>query len=166
MKNLSHWHRYHREPKFRIRRTDVLGTRQETEGSEKTQPDYEALHRQIRELLDKREQSLKNVDDYRRKIAEQQVRIEGLQEDVEGLRRTVAGSGFSLARLQREVDEGRKGNRELKDRNQEFRKELRRAGRKLLDLGNYHRGTDTKGRRELMSQIVTKQGRFHMTNTY
>jgi len=27
-------------------------------------------------------------------------------------------------------------------------------------------GTDARGRRELMSQIVTKQGIFYMTNSY
>jgi len=135
-KDLSHWHRYHRDPMFRVGRKGVMGTQQERVGSEKTQPDYKALHRQIRELLDRREQSLKNEDNYRRKIADQQVKRERLQEDVQGLRRTVARSGFSLGRLKREVDEGRKGNRELEHRNQELRKELRRAGWKLLDLGN------------------------------
>jgi len=113
-----------------------VGTRQEREGSEKTQPDIEALHRQIRELLDGREQSLKNEDDSRRKIADQQAKIERLHEEIQGLRRTVAGSGFSLGRLKREVDDGRKGNQELEHRNHELKKELRRAGRKLLDLGN------------------------------
>jgi len=48
----------------------------------------------------------------------------------------VAGSGFSLGRLKREVDDARKGNQELERRNHELRKEVRRAGRKLLDLGN------------------------------
>jgi len=63
-KELSHWNRYHRDPKFRVGRKGVVGTQQEREGSEKTQPDIEALHRQIRELLDGRERSLKNEDDY------------------------------------------------------------------------------------------------------
>jgi len=48
----------------------------------------------------------------------------------------VAGSGFSLGRVKREVDDARKGNQELERRNHELKKELRRAGRKLLDLGN------------------------------
>jgi len=113
-----------------------VGTRQEREGSEKTQSDIEALYRQIRELLDGRERSLKNEDDYRRNIADQQAKIERVQEDIQGLCRTVAGSGFSLERLKREVDEGRKGNQELERLNHELKKELRRAGRKLLDLGN------------------------------
>jgi len=95
-KELSHWHRYHQDPKFRVGRKGVVGIRQEREGSEKTQPDIEALHRQIRELLDERERSLKNEDDYRRKVADQEAKIGRPQEDVQGLRRTVAGSGFSL----------------------------------------------------------------------
>jgi len=90
-KDLSHWHRYHRDPKFRVGRKGVVGTRQEREGSEKTQPDIEALHRQIRELLDGRKQSLKNQDDSRRKIADQQAKIERLHREIQGLRRTVAG---------------------------------------------------------------------------
>jgi len=135
-KELSHWHRYHRDPKFCVGRKGVVGTRQEREGSEKTQPDIEALHRQIRELLDRRERSLKNEDDCRLKIADQQAKIGRLQEDVQGLRRTVAGSGFGLGRFKREVDDARKGNQELESRNHELKKELRRAGRKLVDLGN------------------------------
>jgi len=135
-KELSHWHRYHRDSKFRVGRKGIVGTRQEREGSEKTQPDIEALHRQIGELLDGRERSLKNEDNYRLKVADQQAKIGRLQEDVQGRRRTVAGSGFSLGRLKREVDDVREGNQELEHRNHELKKELRRAGRKLLDLGN------------------------------
>jgi len=123
-KELSHWHLYHRDPKFRVGRKGVVGTQQEREGSEKTQPNVEALHRQIRELLDGRERSLENEDDYRRKIADQEAKIGHLQEDVQGLRRTVAGSGFSLGRLKREVDDGRKGNQELDYRNHELKKEV------------------------------------------
>ena len=63
-KELSHWHRYHRDTTFRVGSKGVVGTRQKREGSEKTQPDIEALQRQIRELLDGRERSLKNEDDY------------------------------------------------------------------------------------------------------
>jgi len=113
-----------------------VGTRQEREGSEKTQPDTEALHRQIRELLDERERSLRSKEDYQQKVADQQAQIHRLQEDVQGLRRTVAGSEFSLGRLKREVDEARKGNQKLEQRNHELKKEVRTAGRKLLDLGN------------------------------
>jgi len=135
-KDLSHWHRYHRDPKFRVGRKGVVGTRREREGSDKTQADIEALHKQIGELLNGREESLKNEDEYRRKVADQQAKIEHLLEDIQGLRRTVAGSGFSLGRLKREVDDGRKGNQELERRNHELKKQLRSAGRKLLDLGN------------------------------
>jgi len=59
-----------------------------------------------------------------------------LREDVQRLRRTVAGSGFSLARLKKEVDDGRKGNQKLDHRKHELKKELRRVGQKLLDMGN------------------------------
>ena len=59
-----------------------------------------------------------------------------LQEHVQRLRKTVAGSGFSLARLKKKVDDRRKGNQELEYRNHELKKKLRRVGRKLLDLGN------------------------------
>ena len=135
-KDLSQWHPYHRDPKVRVGRKGVVGTRQEREESGKTQPDIEALHKQIRELLEGREQSLKNEEDYRRKVADQQAKIERLEGDIQGLRRTVAGAGFSLERLKKEVDNGRKGNQELERRNHELKKELRRAGRKLLDLGN------------------------------
>jgi len=38
--------------------------------------------------------------------------------------------------LKREVDDARKGNQELEHRNHELKKELRRAGRRLLDWGN------------------------------
>jgi len=109
-KDLSHWHRYHRDPKFLVGRKGVVGTRQEREGSEKTQPNIEALHRQIRELLDGRERALKKEDDYRGQIADQQAKIGRLQEDVQGLRRTIAGTGYNLGRLKKEVDNGRKGN--------------------------------------------------------
>jgi len=136
-KELSHRHRYYRDAKCRVGRKGVVGTRQEREGSEKTQTDTEALHRQIQELLNRREQSLKNEDDYRRKVADQQAKIGRLQEDVRGLRSTVAGAGFSLGRLKKEVDDTRKQMyQELERRNHELKKELRRAGRKLLDLGN------------------------------
>ena len=135
-KDLSHWHRYHRDPKFRVGRQGVVGTRQEREVSEKTQPDIEALHRQIQELSDRRERSMKKEHDYQQKVADQQAKIGRFQEEVQGLRRTLAGSGFSLGRLKREVDDARKGNQELERRNHELKKELRKAGRKLLDLGN------------------------------
>jgi len=38
--------------------------------------------------------------------------------------------------LKREEDDARKGNQELKHGNHELRKELRKAGWRLLDLGN------------------------------
>jgi len=113
-----------------------VGTQQEREGSEKTQPDAEALWRQIQELLEQRDRASKNEDEYQRKITDQHTAMARLREDVQRLRRMVAGSGFSLARLKKEVDDGRKGNQELEHRHHELKKEVRRVGRKLLDLGN------------------------------
>jgi len=134
-KDLSHWHQYHRDPKFCVGRKGVVGTRQEREGSEKTQPDVDALRRQIQELLEQRDWASKDKDEYRHKITDQQHAMARLREDVQRLRRTVAGSGFSLGRLNKEGDDARKGNQELEHRNHELMKELRKAGRKLLDLG-------------------------------
>jgi len=113
-----------------------MGTREEREGSEKTQPEIEALDRQIRELLEGRERSLKTEDDYQWKTMDQQAKIERLQENIQGFRRTVAGSGFSLGRLRSEVENGRKGNQELERRNRALKKELRRAERRLLLRGS------------------------------
>ena len=113
-----------------------MGTQQEREGSEKTQPDDDALPRQIQELREQRDLASNNENKYRCKITDQQTAMARVWEDVQRLRRTVAGSGFSLARLKQEVDNGRKGNQELEHRNHKHKKELRRVGRKLLDLGN------------------------------
>lgn len=49
---------------------------------------------------------------------------------------TVAGSRFRLARLKKEVEDGRNGNQELTFQNHELQKELRRAGCRLTNLGN------------------------------
>jgi len=89
-----------------------------------------------------------------------------MREEIQRLRRTVAGSCFSLVRLRKEMDTTRRANEEFEHRNHTLRKELSRAGQRLLYLGKKYRGTDVRGRRELMAHIVTKQGRFHMTNTY
>jgi len=139
-------------------------TRQE-EGSEKTQPDVGALQRQIQELLNERQQSMERDEKTRQELANYQATIGRMREELQGLRRTVAGTGFSLARLRNEMDTKRRANEKLEHRNHSLRKELRRAGQRLLDLGKLHRRTDARGRRELMSQIVTKQGRFYMTHT-
>jgi len=134
-KPLSKWHRRHPEPEQR-RKFGAVRTRQEKEGSEKTQPDVGALQRQIQELLDEKQQTQEKDERTRLELANYQTTIGRMREEIQGLRRTVAGSGFSLGRLKREVDEVRKGNQELELRNHDLRKELRRAGRKLLDLGN------------------------------
>jgi len=135
-KDLTHWHGYHRDPKFRVGRKGVGGTQQERAGSEETQPHVHALQRQIEELREQRDRASKDENEYRRKITDQQSPMARRREDVQRLRRTVAGSGFSLARFKKEGDDGRKGNQELEHRNHELKKELRRVGRKLLDLGN------------------------------
>ena len=134
-KRLSKWHQRHAEPEQR-RKFGAVRTGEEREGSEKAQPDVGALQRQIQELLDEKQQTLETDEKTRQELVNYQTTIGRMREEIQGLRRTVAGTGFSLGRLKREVDEGRKGNRELEHRNQELRKDLRRAGRKLLDLGN------------------------------
>jgi len=58
-----------------------------------------------------------------------------MSEESQGLRRTVAGSGFSIARLRNEVDAKKGANEELEHRNHSLRKEVRKAGQRLLDLG-------------------------------
>ena len=71
----------------------------------------------------------------RQELANYEATIRRMREEIQGLRRTVAGSGFSLARLRNEMDTKRRANEELEHRNHRFRKELRRAGQRLLDLG-------------------------------
>jgi len=58
-----------------------------------------------------------------------------MREEIQGLRRTVVGSGFSIARLRNEMDAKKRANEELEHRNHSFRKELRRAGQRFVDLG-------------------------------
>jgi len=111
-----------------------VGTRQE-EGSEKTQPDVGALQRQIQELLNERQQSMEKDEKTRQELANYEATIGQMREELQGLRRTVAGTGFSLARLKNEMDTKRQANEELEHRNHSLRKELRRAGQRLLDLG-------------------------------
>jgi len=133
-KSLSRLHQRYYEPEQQ-RKFDAVRTRQEREGSEKTQPDIGALERQVQELLDEREQFLKNENQYRQKLAEQQTTISRIREEVQGLRRSVAGSGFSLVRLKNELETRRRANMELEHRNHSLRLELRRAGQRLVDLG-------------------------------
>jgi len=112
-----------------------VSIRQEREESEKTQPDVGALQRQVQELLNEKDQFLKNEDESRRQLADQQSTISPMGEDIQGLRRTVAGSAFSLARLRSEMDTRTRANEELEHRNHSLRKELRTAGQRLLDVG-------------------------------
>jgi len=134
-KPLSKWHRRHPEPEQR-RKFGAVRTRQEREGSENTQPDVGALQRQIQDLLDERQQALDKDEKTRQELANYQNTIGRMREEIQGLRPTVAGSGFSLARLKREMDTRTRANEELEHRNQSLGKELRRAGQKLLDLGH------------------------------
>jgi len=133
-KALSKWHRRHPEPE-QGRKFGAVRTRQEREGSEKTQPDVGALQRQIQELLDEKQQTLEKDEKTRQELANYQTTIGRMREELQGLRRTVAGSGFSIARLRNEMDAKKRANEELEHRNHSLRKELRRAGQRLLDLG-------------------------------
>jgi len=76
-------------------------------------------------LFDKKDHFLKNEDKYRQKLTDQQTTISRIREEVPGLRRTVAGSGFSIARLKNELDTRKRANAELEHGNQSLRKELR-----------------------------------------
>jgi len=58
-----------------------------------------------------------------------------MREEIQGLRRTIVGTGFGIARLRKEMDDKKRANEELEQRNHSLRKELRRAGQRLLDLG-------------------------------
>ena len=71
----------------------------------------------------------------RQELANYQTTIGRMREEIQGLRRTVAGSGFSLARLRNEMDARKRANEELEHRNHSLRKEIRKAGRSLLDMG-------------------------------
>ena len=84
-KNLSYWHRYYRDTKFRVGRKGVVGTKQERERSEKTQPEVHALQRPIQERLEQRERASKKEDEYRLKITDQQAAMARLREDVQRL---------------------------------------------------------------------------------
>jgi len=132
-KPLSKWHRRHPEPE-QGRKFGAVRIRQE-EGSEKTQPDVGALQRQIQELLNERQQSMEQDERTRQELANYQATIGRMPEELQGLRTTVAGTGFSLPRLRNEMDTKRRANEELENRNHSLRKELRRAGQSLLDLG-------------------------------
>jgi len=128
------WHQRHPEPGQRSN-FGAVRTRPGREESEKTQPDVGALQRQIQELLDEKQQSLEKDAKTRQELANYQNTIGLMREEIKGLRRTVAGSGFSLARLKNEMDTRKRANEELEHRNHSLRKELRRAGQRLLDLG-------------------------------
>jgi len=132
-KPLSRWHRRHPEPE-QGRQFRAVRTRQEREGSEKTQPGIRALQRQIQELLDETQQTLEKDQKTRQELDNYQTTIGRMRDEIQGLPRTFTGSGFSMARLKNEGDTRKCGNEELEHRNHRLRKELRRAGQRLLDL--------------------------------
>jgi len=88
------------------------------EESEKTQPDIEAYQRQIQEVLEERDRNMKTIAD--------------LETNVESQRRTIAVSAFVLGRAENEV----RSLRRTLDKYEVLFSDVRRAGRKLLDLGN------------------------------
>ena len=88
------------------------------EGSDKTQPDIEAYQRQIQELLEERDKNRKTIAD--------------LVTNVGNQRRTIASSTFMLGRAENEV----RTLRRAMEKYEVLRSDVRRAGRKLLDLGN------------------------------
>jgi len=93
-------------------------TRPWGEGSEKTQPDIEAYQRQIQELLEERDKNRKTIGD--------------LETEVGNQRRTIAGSAFMLGRAENEV----RTLRQAMEKYEVLKSDVRRAGRRLLDLGN------------------------------
>jgi len=84
----------------------------------------------------RKQQTVKRDERTRQELANYQTTIGRMREEIMGLRQTVAGSGFSLARLKNEMDTRTRANEELEHRNHSLRKELRRAGQRLLDLGH------------------------------
>ena len=132
-KPLSKWQRRQPEPEQR-RKFGAMRIRQE-EVSGKTQPDVGALQRQIQELLNERQQAMEKDEKTRQELANYQATIGRMREELQGVPRTVVQTGFSLARLRNEMETKRRANEELEHRNHSLRKELRRAGQRLLDLG-------------------------------
>jgi len=93
-------------------------TRPWGEGSEKTQSDIEAYQKQIQERLEEQDRNRKTIAD--------------LETSVENQRRTITGSAFMLSRAENEI----KTLRRAMERYEVLKSDVRRAGRKLLDLGN------------------------------
>jgi len=93
-------------------------TRPWGEGSEKTQPDIEAYQRQIQALRKERDRNRKTIAD--------------LETNIGNLRRTIASSAFMLGRAENEV----RTLRRAMEKYEVLKSDVRRAGRKLLDLGN------------------------------
>jgi hypothetical protein len=126
-KPLSRWHGF--------RGKEVVGTRREREGSEKTQPDTDALRRQVEELINERDRTRTEAESAHQRFLEQMRVIENLNTRIEKQGRTIAGASFQLERMRKELGERKAGNDKLEGKNRELRQELRRAGRRLCDLG-------------------------------
>ena len=93
--------------------------------SEKTQPDTEALQRQIKELLEERDKD-------QQKIAALESTIRFQNDTIQRQRNTVQGARHMLARIEGDV----RTFRRYQEKFYELRTEVRRAGRRLQDLGN------------------------------
>jgi len=88
------------------------------EGSEKTQPDIEANQRQSRELLEEWDRNQRTIAD--------------LETNVGNQRRMIGSSAFMLGRAENEV----RTLRWAMEKYEVLKSDVRRAGRKLLDLEN------------------------------
>jgi len=97
------------------------------EGSEKTQPDIKAYQSQIQELLEQRDRNRKTIADLKTNDGKQ--------------RRTIVSSAFLLGRAENEV----RTLRRALEKYEVLKSDVRRVGRKLLDLGNYHCGINAEG---------------------
>jgi len=118
---LSLWHQ-------QVHRGMILETRLEREGSKKTLTDVEGLQRQISELLEQRQKDQKTILGYEATVAKRDdtIRMAGIMK--EGLRR-------SYVRVQGELETVRRDHSALKERWSALQSDVRKAGRRLQDLG-------------------------------
>ena len=93
-------------------------TRPWGEGSKKTQQDIEAYQRQIQELLEERDRNRKTIANLKTNVGNQS--------------RMIASSAFMQGRAENEV----RTRRRAMEKYEVLRSDVRRSGRKLLDLGN------------------------------
>jgi len=95
----------------------------------------EAFRGKSRNCWTKRNKQWRKTKNPEAELANYKTTIGRMREELQGLRKTVAGSGFSIARLKNEMDTKKRANEQLEHRNHSLRKELRRGGQRLLDLG-------------------------------